>query len=167
MIFLHKIVSDEYKKTIENKINDHLENNPRDIDVYYDGLIYDVLQPNLPCENCLFSEVQRNTNTTGIIITSTNYIPHSATLYLNDKLLKKERFIKIIQNDASLGLIIDPRHYNYKKFNPELLLTFTQGALQKISEDEEAKQTISKCLKEYLVKNWNVELTRIYIKFFS
>lgn len=167
LIHLFKIGSTELKKVVVEKVEKHLLDEAGDIDVYYNALIYNVIDPIPTCEDCLFAQAQKSTAHVSVITGGSQPISCAAILYLENKLLSKERFIPLIQHKKALGLLIEPSRYDYNEFNPEILLTLTDNSISIISNDEIARKSIATILRDYLLQNWNERLAKIYIKYFG
>ena len=167
LIYLHKISSDELKSMIVEKVQRYLKNKVSDTRIYYTALIENIIEPIIDCENALFEIAKKEATTIESIFSTSYNISYSATLYLEDKLLDKQRFVQVIQNDKALGLLIEPGNYNYENFVPETLLHLTDRAISTISNDEIARQNIADSLRKYLLENWNEKLAKIYIKYFG
>ena len=167
LTFIHIISTIDFQKQITEKVNKHLEEDKRDIKVYYYALINDVISPNPSAEDSLYKEGQTKRKNVESVYYPNLAISYSASLYFEDKLLDKERFVSVIKRDKSLALLVDPSNYDYESLNPDALLYLTNSALDKISKNEIAHKEIAKKLKAYLMEDWNDRIAKIYVKYFS
>lgn len=92
---------------------------------------------------------------------------YCANLLFEKKIIDREKFIDLIKQDKSLSMIIDPENYDYRNFNPSILYSLTCTALELISSNEKAYESIHMELKKYLSTNYEDKLAKIYIKYFS
>lgn len=151
-------------KTFQNKIQKHLLKSLRQnksTKTYYDALIQSIIKPIKEYENKLYT-IANGTNNT-----YENNMAYCANLLFEKKIIDREKFIDLIKQDKSLSMIIDPENYDYRNFNPSLLYSLTCTALELISSNEKAYESIHMELKKYLSTNYEDKLAKIYIKYFS
>lgn len=152
------------KKTFQDKIQKHLLESlsqNKSIETYYDALIHSIIEPIEEYENKLYT-ITNDTNNT-----DENNMAYCANLLFGKKIIDKEKFIDLIKQDNSLSMVIDPENYDYRNFSPSLLYSLTGTALELISSNKKAYESIHMELKKYLSTNYEDKLAKIYIKYFS
>lgn len=140
-------------------------------EVYYSIVMNDIIEPAADYENLIFENIDKIRDEScghfpndyqNILITMCN-------LYMNDKLINKESYEKIIKNtnEDELMFLSDISNFDYTKFNLEWLYYFDDKLLEKIAHDEIARINISRKFAEEMEKNEvNNKLLKIYFKYF-
>lgn len=169
LIPLYSIVSNDYKNEIKEEIKKQICEND-DSFLYYNALLYNIITPIEKNENCLYNKTKDIIDSFEKGITNAyeyNYVAYCTNLLFENKLINKDRFIKIIKNDKSLRLLVDPDNYEYDKFEPMVLMPLRPKSLQILSKNDTAYSEIHNAIKDYLSKEWDEELAKIYVTYFS
>lgn len=160
LIQLHLISNKAFQKQIQIRIKTSLEKT-KNLELYYNSLMHDVIQPEKGIEDALFEAVKADSDDGG------NLIRCCANLLVDDRIIDRGRFIDLIKYKTDFSLVVDTENYDFKEFNANMLLELQDDALKIISNNKKTYKFIHNELKCYLSTNWDERIAKIYIDFFS
>ncbi len=162
LIKLHSVVDYNYKKLIAEKIKAELEIK-KEILIYHNAVLYDVIDPNIDYENWLYEIISKDADKS-----SHKNSSYCLNLYLANKLIEKDRFVELIKRDKTNAALIDPENYDFDAdFEPQMLLNLTPLSLEILKNNSMSYKKIHDKLHEILEKDYDKDVAKLYIKWFS
>jgi len=164
---LQGIIREELKKW-------HCSNSIKDLTLYSQMLIHDLITPNDNAEKLAFIAIEKENkivNSEGLVINSghSNLIGHYLDLYLNDKLIDKDKFIRLVnESNYNVGKwLIDIENYNYDDFDINWLNGCSDFLLKSISSNEIVKRKIVEKYKgQYFYQFIEKRVTEKIVEYF-
>lgn len=140
-------------------------------EVYYNIVMNDIIKPVADYENLIFENINkiRDESWGHFPNDYQNILTIMCNLYMNDKLINRENYEKIIMNttEHELMFLSDMENFDYTKFDLEWLYFFESKLLEKIASKESVRIKISKKFAEEMEKSEvSNKLLKIYFKYF-